>query len=173
MKIDLKNGTLKVSKALICEDEKKVRLHLLLTVGKISQLNFIYPYIRLSDSTTLIFWKAKLEMCCKLINIPPLSLETPLQTFFFRIEKIFYVSIQSLKTKRVRMKTCLQCLNSSLRYSATHFHLKQNFFCEPLHLCFLKSKLFQYNLKIWIKGNESYNITQIILWKKFQAKSSL
>ena len=40
-RIEVKNGTLKVSKPLICEDEKKVRLHLLLTVGK--------------DSTTSIF----------------------------------------------------------------------------------------------------------------------
>ena len=55
LKIELKNGTLKVSKTLICEDENKFDFTFYLLLERISQLNFIYPYIRLSDSTTSIF----------------------------------------------------------------------------------------------------------------------
>ena len=42
-RIEVKNGTLKVSKPLICEDEKKVRLHLLVTVGKDFATEFHLP----------------------------------------------------------------------------------------------------------------------------------
>ena len=49
------NGTLVVSKHLICEDEKKFDSPFYLLLERISQLNFIYPYLRLSDSTTSIF----------------------------------------------------------------------------------------------------------------------
>ena len=54
LKIELKNGTLKVSKPLICEDEQKVRLHLVLTVGKDFETE-----LHLSIHH---FWKAELEM---------------------------------------------------------------------------------------------------------------
>ena len=55
LRIELKHGTLKVSKPLICEDEKKFDFTFYLLLERISQLNFIYAYIRLLDSTTSIF----------------------------------------------------------------------------------------------------------------------
>ena len=57
------NVMLEVSKPLICEDEKKVRLHLLLTVGKDFATEFhlsIHQTLRFNNFN--FFWKAKLEM---------------------------------------------------------------------------------------------------------------
>jgi len=123
LKIELKNGTLKVSKPLICEDEKKVRLHFLLTVGKDFANEF---YLSMHHANSQIqqlqfFGKSNWNFS----GNPSTNVSnSTLYVRNSRIQKIFYVSIHSLKTKRVRMKTCLQCFHSSLRYSATYFHLR-------------------------------------------------
>ena len=89
LKIELKNGTLVVSKPLICEDEKKFRLHLVLTVGKDFATKF-----HLSIPQTLRFnnfnFCGKLNLKCdrKSSNIPSLFLEIPLQAF--RIQPCMY-----------------------------------------------------------------------------------
>ena len=67
MKIELKNGSLVVSKPLICEDEKKVRLHFLLTVGKDFANEF---YLSMHHANSQIqqlqfFWKIKLKFFWK------------------------------------------------------------------------------------------------------------
>jgi hypothetical protein len=89
LKIELKNGSLVVSKPLICEDEQKVRLHLLLTVGKDFATKF-----HLSIPQTLRFnnfnFCGKLNLKCdrKSSNMPSLFLEIPLQAF--RIQPCMY-----------------------------------------------------------------------------------
>ena len=73
---------LKVSKPLICEDEKKNPLHLLLTVGTDFATEFhlsIHQTLRFNNFN--FFGKLNLKCDCKLINIPSLFLEIPLQTF--------------------------------------------------------------------------------------------
>ena len=92
--------------------------HLLLEM--ISQLNSIHSYIRLSDSnstTSNFFWQEfNLKCDCKLIKIPYLFLENSfanirIQPCMYGSEKNFDVCIFCLKTKRVEMKTRLQCLH--------------------------------------------------------------
>ena len=123
MKIELKNGTLVVSKPLICEDEKKVRLHFLLTVGKDFANDFYLSKHHANSQIQQLqfFWKIKLKFFWKSLYK---RFEFNLVCTESQNSKDFYVSIHSLKTKRVRMKTCLQCFHSSLRYSATYFHLR-------------------------------------------------
>ena len=123
MKIELKNGTLKVSKPLICEDKKKFDFTFYLLLERISQLNFIYPCIMqtLRFNSFNFFGKSNWNFS----GNPSTNVSN--STLYVRnsiIQKIFYVSIHSFKTKRVRMKTCLQYFHSSLRYSATYFHLR-------------------------------------------------
>ena len=83
------NGTLVVSKHLICEDEKKVRFHLLLTVGKDFATKF-----HLSIPQTLRFnnfnFCGNLNLKCdrNSSNMPSLFLEIPLQAF--RIQPCMY-----------------------------------------------------------------------------------
>ena len=82
LKIELKNGSLVVSKPLICEDEKKVRLHLLLTVGKDFATEFhlsIHQILKFNNFN--FFGKLNLKCDCKLMNIPSFFLEITLQTF--------------------------------------------------------------------------------------------
>ena len=113
---------------------KKIRLHFLFTVGKDFATEF-----HLSIHQTLIFnncnffGKLNLKCDCKIITVISLPFfwkflckrfEFNLVCMEFQHWKNFLRLYSQLKTKRVRMKTCLQCLHFSLRYSATHFHLK-------------------------------------------------
>ena len=81
LKIELKNGTLKVSKPLIWRWKK----------SSTSPFTYCWKGFRnwISDSTTSIFFgKLNLKCDCKLIHIPSLFLEIPLQTF--RIQPCMY-----------------------------------------------------------------------------------
>jgi len=103
--------------------KKKFDFTFYLLLERISQMNFIYPCIMqtLRFNNFNFFGKSNWNFS----GNPSTNVSN--STLYVRnsiIQKIFYVSIHSLKTKRVRMKTCLQCFHSSLRYSATYFHLR-------------------------------------------------
>ena len=106
--------------------KKKFDFTFYLLLERISQMNFIYPSIMqtLRFNNFNFFGKSNWNFS----GNPSTNVSnSTLYVRNSRIEKIFYFSIHSLKTKRVRMQTCLQGLHSSLRYSATHFHLKLKF----------------------------------------------